>query len=168
MKCHQKYLRSLSYGPCVALIGSLLIGPPQGLAQSAESNSSEPLRLTVAPHTSSRIAMKTLPKAVCVLHPNGDTESSRSLKMFSDDDGMVRFNVNPSDEAGEAAAFAVDCTSQGQSRTFGLELKPSSIPTSDMPAPAAEIRAPKATDVIRPALTGSPRILSGRTVCSKN
>jgi len=153
MKCHQKYLRSLGYGPCVALIGSLLIGPPQGLAQNAESSSSEPLRLTVAPHTSSRIAMKTLPKAVCVLHPNGDTESSRSLKMFSDDDGMIRFNVNPSDDADEAAAFAVDCTSEGQSRTFGLELKPSSIPTSDMPAPAAEIRAPKATDVIRPALT---------------
>ena len=33
MKCHQKYLRSLSSGPCVALIGSLLMGPPQGLAK---------------------------------------------------------------------------------------------------------------------------------------
>jgi hypothetical protein len=49
MKSYEKCVRLLSYGPCVALIGSLLIGSPQGLAQNAESSPSEPLRLTVAP-----------------------------------------------------------------------------------------------------------------------
>jgi hypothetical protein len=153
MKFHEKWVKLLGCGPCVALIGSLLIGSPQGFAQNAESSPSQPLRLTVAPQTSSRIAMKTLPKAVCVLHAEGDTESSRSLKMFSDDDGMIRFNVNPSDEADEVAAYAVDCTSDAQSRTFGLELRPNHSTTLEMPAPTAEIRTPKASDVIRPALT---------------
>ena len=153
MKCYEKWVKFISYVPCVALIGSLLIGPPQSLAQDAESSSSEPVRLTVAPHTSSRIAMKTLPKALCVLHADGDSDPSRSLKMFSDDEGMIRFNVNPSEESDEVAAFAVDCTSDAQSGTFGLELRPSHIPSLDMPAPAAEIRTPKSSDVIRPALT---------------
>src|SRR5271156_384061 len=153
MKSYEKWLELLSYGPCVALIGSLLIGSPQGFAQSPESSPSEPLRLTVAPHTSSRIAMKTLPKAACVLHPDGNSAPSRSFKLFSDDEGMIRFNVSPRAESDQAAAFAVDCTSDGQSRSFGLELRPSPAPSVDMPAPAAEIRTPKASDVVRPALT---------------
>jgi hypothetical protein len=97
--------------------------------------------------------MKTLPKAVCALHVDGDNDTSRSFKLFSDDEGMIRFNVKPSEESDEIAAFAVDCTSNGQSGTFGLELRPSATPTLDMPAPVAGIRAPKASDVIRPALT---------------
>ena len=102
--------------------------------------------MTVAPHTSSRIAMKTLPKAVCALHVDGDSDISRSFKLFSDDDGMIRFNVNPSEKSDQVAAYAVDCTSDGRSRTFGLELRANSIPTLDMPAPATEIRTPKASD----------------------
>jgi hypothetical protein len=153
MKSYEKRMKLLSYGPCVALIGSLLIGSPQSFAQNAESGPSEPLRLTVAPHTSSRIAMKTLPQATCLLHPDGDSDTSRSFKLFSDDEGMIRFNVSPREESDQAAAFAVDCTSDGQSRTFGLELRPSPAPSVDMPAPAAEMRTPKASDVVRPALT---------------
>lgn len=84
---------------------------------------------------------------------DGDSDMSRSFTLFSDDEGMIRFNVNPREESDEVATFAVDCASDGQSRTFGLELRPSPTPSLDMPAPAAEIRAPKATDVIRPALT---------------
>lgn len=152
MKSYGKYVKFISYGVCVALIGSLLIGSPQSLAQDSESSSSEPQRLTVAPQTSSRIVMKTLPKALCVLHADSDSDPSRSLKMFSDDNGMIRFNVNPSEQSDEVAAFAVDCTADGQSRTFELELRPHPIPSIDMPAPAAEIRKPKAIDIIRPAL----------------
>jgi Peptidase A4 family len=153
MKPYEKYLKLINCGPWLALIGTLLGGPPQSLAQSSGSRLSEPLRLTVAPRTSSRIAMKTLPKAICALHVAGDSDILRSFKLFSDDDGMIRFNVTPSEERDQVAAYAVDCTSDGLSRTFGLELRANSIPTSDMPAPAADIRTPKAGDVIRPALT---------------
>ncbi len=153
MKSHEKCVKLLSYGPCVALIGSLLIASPQGLAQNAKSSPSAPLRLTVAPRTSSQIAMKTLPKAVCVLHGDADSDPSHSFKLFSDDAGMIRFNVNPSEESDEVATFAVDCTSDGQSRAFGLQLRSNHSPSLDMPAPAAERRTPKASEVIRPALT---------------
>lgn len=151
MKRYEKCMK-LIYSPCVALIGSLLIGSPQGLAQNAESSPSEPLRLTVAPNTSSRIAMKTLPKATCVLHPDGDSEPSHSFKLFSDDDGMIRFNVNPSDESDGVANFAVDCTSDRQAQTFELKLRPNHSPSAEMPAPAAETHIAKTTDIMRPAL----------------
>jgi uncharacterized protein YlaN (UPF0358 family) len=76
MKSFEKCLKLIHCGPWLALL--LLSGLPQSLAQSSESRLREPLRLTVAPHTSSRIAMKTLPKAVCALHVDGDI--SRSFK----------------------------------------------------------------------------------------
>jgi hypothetical protein len=153
MKCHREWVKSISYGAVAALIGSLLIGPPQSSAQDAGSSASEPLRLTVAPHASSRIAMKTLPKALCLLHADGDSDPSHSFKLFSDDDGMIHFNVNPAQESEEVAAFAVDCTADGQTRTFGLELRAQTTASADMPAPAAEVRTPQESDVIRPALT---------------
>ena len=153
MKSYEKCVKLITYGPCAALIGSLLIGSPQGFAQNAESSPNKPLRLTVAPKTSSRISMKTLPKALCLLHPEGDSAPSNPFKLFSDDEGMIRFNVNPSEESDQVAAYAVDCTADGQSSTFELQLRANAIPTSDMPAPVAEIHKPKASDVIRPALT---------------
>jgi hypothetical protein len=153
VRFHRNHVKLISYGSAAALIGSLLVGPPQSFAQDAESNASVPLRLTVAPQTSSRIAMKTLPKAVCVLHAEGDSDASHSFKLFSDDEGMIRFNVNPAQESDQVDAFAVDCTAEGQTRTFALELRASSVPSEDMPAPAAEVHTPQESDVIRPALT---------------
>jgi hypothetical protein len=83
-------MKNISFGPLAALIASLLIVTPQGSAQNlADSDPSEPARFTVAPHTSSRIAMKALPKATCVLHPEGGSGNSHPLKLFSDDDGMM-------------------------------------------------------------------------------
>jgi hypothetical protein len=146
-----KYIR---YAPVAALIGTMLIGAPQGFAQNAETSSpSEPVRLTVAPNTSSRIAMKTLPKATCVLHAEGDSDAAHSFKVFADDEGMIRFQVSPSAESEQTARFAVDCKADAQSGTFALELRANAVPSYDMPAPATEVRTPRASDVIRPALT---------------
>jgi len=140
--------------PCLALIGTIMAGAPQGFAQdAATSNSSEPVRLTVAPNTPSRIAMKTLPKATCTLHAEGDSDAAHSFKVFADDEGMIRFQVSPSAESEQTARFAVDCAADGQSGTFALELRANAVPSYDMPAPATEVRTPKASDVIRPALT---------------
>ena len=71
-------MKHISFGPCVALIGSMLISIPQGFAQNTAT--SEPLRFTVAPNAPSQIAMKTLPKATCVLHAEGDTAAEHSFK----------------------------------------------------------------------------------------
>jgi hypothetical protein len=140
-------------GPYAALIGSLLIALPSSLAQSSEPASGGPLRLTVAPQTASRVAMKTLPNAVCKLHSAGESNPAHSFTLFSDDEGTVRFEVTPSEESNEVAAYAVDCSANGQTARFALELRANASPTLEMPSPREEKRIPKASDFIRPALT---------------
>ena len=156
-------MKTMSFGVFAALSVSLLIGAPQGFPQqSGDSTSRGPVRFTVAPNTSSRIAMKTLPKATCVVHATSDSAAEHSFKALADDDGMIHFHVAPSAESEQVAHFAVDCTAAHQSVTFDLELRPNSVPTDDMPAPVAEVRAPQATDVIRPALANADAVsLSG-------
>jgi peptidase A4-like protein len=153
MRFDAKHVKVIRYCVYAALIGPLLVGPTQSFAQVAESSQSEPLRLTVTPRQHSRIAMKTMPKAVCLLHAEGDNDPAHSFKVFSDDEGTIRFHVNPSEESEEVAAFAVDCTADGKSRTFTLQLRPQTTPSADMPAPAVETRQPQEGDLVRPALT---------------
>ena len=152
-------MKTIRFGAFVALSVSLLIATPQGFPQqSADFTSRGPVRFTVAPNTSSHIAMKTLPKATCMVHATSDSDAEHEIKAFADDDGMIHFHVTPLAESEQVAHLSVDCTAAHQSVTFDLELRPNSVPTDDMPAPVAEMRAPQATDVIRPALAKADAI----------
>jgi hypothetical protein len=142
-------MNHIRFSPCAALVASMLISVPQGFAQ----NQSEPVRLTVAPNASSRITMQTLPQATCLLHAEGDKSAEHSFKVFADDEGKVRFQVSPSAASDQTAQFAVDCTAAGKSATFALDLRPNAVPTTDMPAPQADVRKPQPGDVMRPALS---------------
>ena len=116
-------MKSMSSSVFVVLSMSLLIGAPQGFPQSGDSTSRGPVRFTVAPNTSSHIAMKTLPKATCLLHATSDSAAEHSIKAFADDDGMIHFHVTPSAESEQVAHFAVDCTAAHQFVTYDLELR---------------------------------------------
>jgi len=142
-----KYIR---FGSLAALFASLLVNAQGGFAAS---NQGTPVRFSVAPGSSSAVSMATLPKATCLLHAEGDASSEHAFKVFADDEGKIRFHVNPSAESEQAARFAVDCTAEGKSSTFSLELRPSAVPTADMPAPTTEVRTAQPGDVVRPALT---------------
>jgi len=117
----------------------------------ARRETARPLRLTVSPKGHSPIAMTTLPNAVCSLHPEGDT--TQSLKLFADEDGIVHFGAGGSEEANFATAFALDCEADGVAQTFPLEVRPNSVPTTDMPAPAEEVRKVRPGAFVQPALT---------------
>jgi hypothetical protein len=162
-------MKHIGVGSCCALIASLLIGLPLVFAQSgAPSLASEPVRLTVAPNVSLPIAMKTLPKAVCILHAEGDSDVAHSFKVFANDEGMIRFQVRPSAESEQIARLAVDCAAGAKSRTFELELRSNAVPTLEMPAPQPDVRAPQPGDVIRPALTeAEAHALSGEELVQR-
>jgi len=117
----------------------------------ARRETARPLRLTVSPKGHSPIAMTTLPNAVCSLHPEGDT--TQSIKLFADEDGIVHFGAGGSEEANFATAFALDCEADGVAQTFPLEVRPNSVPTTDMPAPAEEVRKVRPGAFVQPALT---------------
>ena len=143
-------MKYLSY-TCVTLLASMLTPPQPALGAST----GDAARFTVAPNSSSRIVMQAMPKATCILHPEGDADPTHSFKTFADDQGKIRFNVQPDSTSDVAAQFSVDCTAEGKSSTFALELRPNAVPTVDMPAPVQEIRTPQSTDVVRPALSKS-------------
>lgn len=136
------------------LIASLGISAPGGLAQNGlPIQTRQPVRLTVAPNASSPIAIKTLPKATCLLHAEGDNDGKHQVKLFADDEGVVRFHVQPEAESEETARFEVDCATDGKIGIFPLHLRFGSSPTADMPAPAIEAAESRPGDSIRPALS---------------
>jgi hypothetical protein len=159
-------MKSIRIAPLAAVLASLLIGVPSGIAQSEPTNANPAVRLTVTPNKLSVITMKTLPQATCALHAEGTTD--QSFKVFADDEGTIRFHVNPSAELDQAARFAVDCSAFGKSSTFPLELRPNSAPTADMPAPAADLNLARPGEEIRPALTKEEAIsLSGDEIAKR-
>jgi hypothetical protein len=74
----------------------------QGTINHRDSNAvarredARPVRLTVPPKGHAPITMATLPNAVCSLHSKGDT--TKSLKLFADEEGIVRFHAGGSGE----------------------------------------------------------------------
>jgi hypothetical protein len=159
-------MKCIRIAPLAAVLASLLIGVPSGIAQSEPTNTNAPVRLTVAPNTLSVVSMKTLPQATCMLHAEGSTD--QSFKVFADDEGMIRFHVNPSIESDQTARFAVDCSAAGKSSTFPLELRSNSLPTADMPAPTADVITARPGEAIRPALTKAEAMnLSGEEIAKR-
>jgi hypothetical protein len=100
---------------------AFLLSPLGGLAQVAPAGPgtitdrgnaptgleiARPVRLTVAPQAHTPVVIATLPKATCALHLEGDT--TRSVKLFADWEGMVRFYVRPAEESDLAVPFVLD------------------------------------------------------------
>jgi hypothetical protein len=147
-------MRKMTPRILMALIATLVISAPEGFARNSESTqTAEPIRLTVAPNVSTPIAMKTVPQATCVLHAVGTANVEHSLKLFANDEGMVRFHVRPSAQSDQAVRFDVDCTAEGKVSVFPLHLRSSSSPTADIPAPGFEAEKSPTQGLIRPALT---------------
>jgi hypothetical protein len=71
-------MKCITHGSLLALLALLLIGVPEGFAQNTEvASPNAPARLTVAGATSSRISLKSVPKASCLLHADGVNDADR-------------------------------------------------------------------------------------------
>lgn len=130
------------------LVFGILCHTTLAVAQSAQA-----LRLTLPPDTASQIGMHVLPNATCNLHIDG--QAIPSLKVFADEQGAVRVHVQPQAESESIASFVLDCTAGASSATFPLQLRVNSVPTPDMPLPAAEAPKPVPGARLRRALTES-------------
>jgi Peptidase A4 family len=136
----------------------LLIATSLSFGQQLDSVSTQlqealPVRLTAAPQVDSVITMNAIASSMCVLHAQGSSDAKQSLRLFADDNGAVRFHVRPSAESDEVARFQLDCEPNGKINRFPLELRASSSPTEDMPAPASEAPHAKPGSFVLPALT---------------
>jgi hypothetical protein len=112
-------------------------------------------RYTVAPGIMSQITLKTLPHAACTLRAEDETNPDRQMKLYADDDGLIRFCVRPSREEEIVARFVIDCEAERKVTRYPLELRPHSKPTAEMPHPPTEpLKEHQAGARVRPALLG--------------
>jgi hypothetical protein len=115
-----------------------------------------PIRYTVMPGISSPIVLKTLPNAVCTLQREGESISDSSLKIYSDEDGIVSFYVSPDIESNDIAKVVLRCEVQEKVLYYPIELRSSFEPTNEMPSPSNEDPKPlqkKDNEYTRPALS---------------
>jgi hypothetical protein len=149
----ERVLKRISIAALATLMVACVISP-RSFAQRVQSMETvEPLRLTVAPNVSSLISMNTFPEATCKLHAEDAAPTDSGLKLFADDEGVVRFHVRPESESEQAVQFEVDCTAGKVAKRFPLHLRSNSASTLDMPAPAAEIKKAEREALVRPALS---------------
>jgi len=118
------------------------------------------VRQTVAPGKMSLIAVNSLPNAVCTLRAQDDSGAVRTLKLYADDDGEVRFHVRPSAETDNAPNLQLSCEANDKVMVHGVELRAGTAADTV----AARVR-PKGR--VRPALTGDLMLPSQEELLSR-
>ncbi|MGA9154580.1 MAG: G1 family glutamic endopeptidase [Candidatus Nitrosopolaris sp.] len=119
------------------------------------------VRYTVPPDIISKIALNTLPGAICDLYLDDESKADRRLRLYADQSGTARFYAGPAKESKINEKLVIDCSVGGKVIRIPVELRIDSNPTSDMPAPHVEyIRS--AADKVRPGLSEQEMVnLSG-------
>ena len=113
-----------------------------------------PRRYTVAPHIHTPVTIRTLPHAVCSVHAEADADPKHSLKVYADDEGVVRFHIQPSSATHDIARLEVDCTADDKLVRYPLHLRISLVPSVEMPSPPVEKPLARHHDgLVRPALS---------------
>jgi hypothetical protein len=123
------------------------------MSESMQIHIEAPIRHTVRPGTNSPLFFKTVPGATCHLRRADDTDVTRRLKLFADDEGIICFHVRPSVEAEHIAKVVIECEAGGKITHYPLELRASRKDTPAMPFPEKERPPRKESVSVRPALS---------------
>jgi Peptidase A4 family len=113
-----------------------------------------PIRYTVTPGIASQITLKTSPGEACILYREGEPDPAHHLKLYADQDGMIRFHVHPTVESEDLMKVVVEYEVGGKITRSPLELRTSSQPIPEFPALA--LQGPKSGREgasVRPALS---------------
>jgi hypothetical protein len=108
---------------------------------------------TVAPNVQTAIVIKVQPDAVCDLRAADVNDPMRSLKLYGNAAGYVKFHANLEQESEDGVRANLDCVgTDGNVARYPLHLRVASSPTDSMPAPRTVVPVPKGSTVL-PALT---------------
>lgn len=140
----------------------LMAIPCLALAQNAVRvhMTGAPVRQTVEPGKMSAISANSLPKSVCTLRAEDDSGAVRTLKLYADDQGEVRFYVRPSAETDNPPNLQLSCEANYQVMEHGIELRANAAAV----ASAGRVRQ---AGRVRPALTGDPMLPSQEELLSR-
>src|SRR5262249_36652397 len=104
------------------------------------------------PHGSSSFAsVRTLPNATCTLHP---TDSSAGLRVYADDDGIARVQLDHLDRSNGGGTLKLDCADDsGASYSHELDVVIDDTATPKGPAPYNKVGKPKLNKLDVPAMS---------------
>jgi hypothetical protein len=133
---------------------ALLLG---GLAVPASAQNRPMARVaperhfTIPADVPTPVVLMTEPDAACDLHAAGVNDPSRTMRLYGNIEGYVRFHFTPKQDT-QDAHLQLDCRTQEAVTTHSVHLRIATSPTEDMPAPERSVPAPKGSKA-RPALT---------------
>lgn len=138
---------------CSGESGASVSGAPSsGESVSASSLPGAPAQTELSGARLTPAWAKVAPGAECSLHLAGDADPSHALHLFADDDGVVSFAAD-SQASSDAAQAVLDCNEAGVAHPYAVDFRDAAIRTR----PAI---ARRADAVIRPALSGDPRLVT--------
>jgi hypothetical protein len=98
------------------------------------------------------MVFETQPNAACDLHPAGVSDAARTMRIYANADGYVRFYVHTREQSQLDADVQLDCSAAGNVTIYPLHVRTGAAPTAEMPAPTSSMPVPKGSRVL-PALT---------------
>ena len=127
--------------------------PRRTKSRAGNVESREPVRYSIPPGFSSELHVQTLPRAVCTLRREQDSDDTGGLRVLADDEGIVRLHAQPSIAHSEIARMVIDAEADGKRLRVPLHLRPTAKRNRDMPHPRPISRKPQREGArIRPAL----------------
>jgi hypothetical protein len=132
------------------LLGGLGIPSP---AQTTIDTVAGEQGFTIPVSTSTPIVLMTSPGAMCDLHAEGEDGPEKSLTVYANLDGYLKFVAKATQESDDHRQVLLDCSdATGKVTRYPVSVRVASSPTADMPAPLAKAPTPQGA-TIRPALT---------------
>jgi hypothetical protein len=122
-----------------------------------------PVRQTIAPAKMEAVSVETLPNAVCTLQGRDDSGATRTLRLYANDQGRVRFHARAESETDNPARLDLQCETDGQVMQHGIELRAAAAAANAGARAAASARSGR----VRPALSGDPLLPSRDELVSR-
>jgi hypothetical protein len=126
-----------------------------------------PVAHTIAPARTSAVTVDSLPNAVCTLSVQDDSGATRTMRLYADDQGQVKFHARTEAETDNPARLNLQCETADQVMEHSIELRANAaIAEANAAAARATARARKPGRV-RPALVGDPLAPSDEELLSR-
>jgi hypothetical protein len=148
VRTRRKYSAQVTNG-CTVLVFALLPACSGSDGRATQLVSAGDLRLqSTATPEFGIVSIRTTPGAACVMQRKGNTDPKRTLRLYADYEGTVRFSATRQSQTASAQA-SLDCKERGQSTTYTVDLTSPSLFSAPSPAVTTagyKVRPPLATD----------------------
>ena len=103
--------------------------------KNKEIKEMQAVRYTVMPGITSTIFMKVQPDLAFTLHQENEQAEKKGLRLYSDSNGNIHFNIHPPHHSDEISKLVLDSIHNATLFRYPVHLRFHHQPTEEMPAP---------------------------------